>query len=182
METYERVRQLRKDLKMSQEKFGAALGVGRVVIKNIELNLLARPEQKEPLLRLICETFNVNYVWLTTGQGEMCIETKQSFLEKLSGEYGLSFTAQKIIECYLNLEEEQRATVDDFITSVAESLVEAPSENEDAGAVDEAVDKTIELYRAANSETHTEHEIIKDRKGTIDKLNQIPPVTDKENF
>lgn len=181
MEIYGRIMELRKNyLKMSREKFGEALGVNRDVINNIERNRLARPEQKEPLYRLICETFHVNYKWLTSGDGEMFVTTKQSFLEKLSAEYGLSFTAQKIIESYLNLDEKQRAAVDDFIKSIAESIVEAPTET--PGAVDEAIDKTIAIYRAANSKGHTEHEIIKDGKETIDKLSRIPPVTDKEDF
>lgn len=181
MEIYERIKQLRKQhLKLSQERFGEMLGVNRDVINNIERNRLAKPEQKEPLYRLICETFHVNYKWLTSGEGEMLVTTKQSFVEKLSAEYGLSFTAQKIIECYLQLDEQQRAAVDDFIRSIAESIVESPAEN--PGAVDEALDKTIAIYRAADSQEHTEHEIIKDGKETIDKLNQIPPVTNKEDF
>lgn len=152
MEIYERIRELRKQhLRLSQEQFGEKLGVSRTVIKNIELGTLARPEQKEPLYRLICETFHVNYKWLTSGEGEMLVTTKQSFLEKLSEEYGLSFTAQKIIESYLNLDEEQRAAVDDFIRSIAESIVET---DEDSGAVDKGLDKMI--YRAADTETGNE--------------------------
>ncbi len=183
METFERIRLLRKQhLKLSQEQFGEQLGVSRTVIKNIELGTLARPEQKEPLYRLICETFHVNYKWLISGDGEMFVTTKQSFVEKLAEEYGLSFTAQKIIESYLNLNEQQRAAVDDFIKAVAESIVESPADSESTGTVDEALDKTIAIYRAADSEEHTEHEIIKDGKSTIEKLSQIPPVTDKEDF
>lgn len=183
METFERIRLLRKQhLKLSQEQFGEQLGVSRTVIKNIELGTLARPEQKEPLYRLICETFHVNYKWLTSGDGEMLVTTKQSFVEKLSEEYGLSYTAQKIIECYLNLDDQQRTAVDDFIKTIAESIIEPTVDTQSAGAVDEALDKTISIYRAANSEQHTEHEIIKDGKSMIDKLSQIPPVTDKEDF
>ena len=182
METYERIRQLRKQhLKLSQEQFGEQLGVSRSVIANIETNVLARPE-KEPLYRLICETFHVNYKWLTSGDGEMLVTTKQSFVEKLSAEYGLSYTAQKIIECYLNLDDQQRAAVDDFIKTIAESIIEPTVDTQSVGAVDEALDKTISIYRAANSEQHTEHEIIKDGKSTIDKLSKIPPVTNKEDF
>lgn len=184
LEIFERVRELRKNhLKLSQETFGARLGVSRSVIKNMELDVLARPEQKEPLYRLICKTFNVSYDWLTAGQGEMYTETKETFLEKLSSEYGLSFTAQKIIECYLNLDESQRGTVDEFIKSVAESIVDAPAESKDTEAeiVDEAISR-IDYYRAADSKEHTEHEIIKDGQGTIQKLKNLPKVTDKENF
>lgn len=183
METFERIRLLRKQhLKLSQEQFGEQLGVSRTVIKNIELGTLARPEQKEPLYRLICETFHVNYKWLTSGEGEMLVTTKQSFVEKLSAEYGLSYTAQKIIECYLNLGEQQRIAVDDFIKTIAESIIEPPVDTESAGAVDEALNKTMAIYRVADSQDHKEHEIIKDGKNIIDKLSKIPPVINKEDF
>ena len=38
------------------------------------------------------------------------------------------------------------------------------------------------IYRAARSETNTEPEIIKDDKGLIEKLKQIPPVTNEEDL
>ncbi len=90
----------------------------------------------------------------------MFVTTKQSFLKKISTKYGLSYTAQKIIESYLNLDKKQRTAVNDFLKLIAESIVEAPPEI--SGAVDEALDKTMVIYRAANSKEYTEHEIIKD--------------------
>ncbi len=181
MEIYERIKELRKQhLKLSQERFGEMLGVNRDVINNIERNRLAKPEQKEPLYRLICETFHVNYKWLVSGEGEMFVTTKQSFVERLSEEYGLSFTAQKVIESYLNLDDQQRATVDDFIRAIAESIVESPPNTE--SAVDEALGKTMSIYRAASSEDNSEHEVIPDGKETINKLKQIQPVVKKEDF
>ena len=38
------------------------------------------------------------------------------------------------------------------------------------------------IYRAARSETNTEHEIIEDDKGLIERLKQIPPVTNEEDL
>lgn len=71
MELYERVRYLRKDiLKQTQSEFAAALGTSRDAINNLEGNRLKRPDQKEPLLRLMCEKFAVNETWLLTGDGE----------------------------------------------------------------------------------------------------------------
>lgn len=70
MELYERIRDLRKNhLHLSQEKFAERLGVSRAVIANIELNTLSKPEQKEPIYKLICKEFNVNEEWLRTGIG-----------------------------------------------------------------------------------------------------------------
>nr|DAW24483.1 MAG TPA: helix-turn-helix domain protein [Caudoviricetes sp.] len=72
MEVYERIRILRKEvLKMSQEAFAERLGVSRSVIKNIELNALARPDQKLSLYKLICSEFNISEEWLLNGTGDM---------------------------------------------------------------------------------------------------------------
>ena len=89
----------------------------------------------------------------------MFVTTKQSFLKKISTEYVLSYTAQKIIESYLNLDEKQWTVVDDFLKLAAEFIVEAPR---NLGVIEKALDKTMVIYRAANSKGYTEHEIIKD--------------------
>ena len=69
---HERIKTLRKEcLGLTQEAFGKELGVSRSVIKNIELNCLVRPEQKEPIYKLICSTFNVNEEWLYKGIGNI---------------------------------------------------------------------------------------------------------------
>lgn len=76
MEIFERIKKLRKEeLRLSQTEFGAKLGVSRSVIKNIELNALARPDQKEPLYKLICKEFHVSYDWLINGAGDPFCET-----------------------------------------------------------------------------------------------------------
>ena len=185
MEIYERIKELRKQhLKLSQEQFGEQLGVSRTVIKNIELGALARPEQKEPLYRLICETFHVNYKWLTSGDGEMFATTKRSFVEKLSEEYGLSITAQKIIESYLNLNEQQRTAVDDFIKSIAESIVDSPADTDSTGAVDEALDRTIANRTAKREQeaAHSDGDIASEIKKTVEQGEKIlsPQSTNKK--
>ena len=74
MEVYERIRELRKNhLRLSQTDFGDRLGVSRSVIKNIELNALARPDQKLSLIKLICKEFSVNEDWLLNGNEPMFV-------------------------------------------------------------------------------------------------------------
>lgn len=71
MEIHERVKKLRKEiLHLSQTEFGEQLGVSRSVINNIERNVLVRPDQKEPLYKLICKEYHVSYDWLMNGEGE----------------------------------------------------------------------------------------------------------------
>lgn len=74
METYERLRHFRKSLNLSQSAFGEKLGVSRDVINNIELNRLAKPEQKEPLYKLVCKTFGLSEEWLRNGTGDMFVQ------------------------------------------------------------------------------------------------------------
>lgn len=185
MELYERIRDLRKNaLNLSQTEFGARLGVSRSVIANIETNVLARPEQKEPIIKLICKTFNVSYDWLTTGEGEMYVETKQTFVERLAAEFSLGEHATKIMACYVELNDEQRGAVDYFLKMVADSFANAPAapQGAESEVVDVALNKTIDLYRAARSEDNTEHEIITDSDGKIDRLKKLPKVTSKDDF
>lgn len=69
MEIYGRIKFLRKEiLHLSQASFGESLGVNRDMVNNIENNRLARPDQKEPLYKLICKTFNVREEWLKNGE------------------------------------------------------------------------------------------------------------------
>lgn len=74
MDINERVRTLRENLNMSRRVFGENLGVSGDVISNIEYNRLKRPEQKEPIYKLICEKFDINEDWLRNGTGEMFIQ------------------------------------------------------------------------------------------------------------
>ena len=80
MEIHERIKELRKKhLKMSQTAFGERLGVSRSVINNIELNVLARPEQKLSLYKLICSEFNISEEWLLNGTGDMYADDKTEY-------------------------------------------------------------------------------------------------------
>lgn len=66
-----RIKAVREALKLSQREFGERLGVSRDVISNIEYN---RVQPKELLIRHMCELYNINKLWLETGEGEMFID------------------------------------------------------------------------------------------------------------
>jgi len=88
MELHERIKYLRKTyLKLSRKDFGRILGTSESEIANIEYNRLAKPEAKEPLLKLICKEFNINEQWLRTGEGSVEEElTADEELLKLSAQ------------------------------------------------------------------------------------------------
>lgn len=63
----DRLRQLRKELHLSQTDFGARIGVGIGVIKNLEYGNTTPSDSQ---ITLICNTFDVSRDWLLTGDGE----------------------------------------------------------------------------------------------------------------
>lgn len=64
----ERIKELRVALELSQEKFGARLGVTKTAISRLENGGRNVTEQ---MLRAICQEYGTGYIWLTTGVGSM---------------------------------------------------------------------------------------------------------------
>jgi transcriptional regulator with XRE-family HTH domain len=76
----ERIREVRNALGLTLEKFGDRLGVTKVAISNLEKGNRNLTEQ---MAKAICREFNVDYMWLTTGDGEMFIDTDDDFIERI---------------------------------------------------------------------------------------------------
>lgn len=112
METYERIRELRKKhLHLSQTEFGEKLGVSRSVINNIERNALARPDQKLSLYKLICSVFNVSEEWLLDGTGAMYVEPDTFNLDDFVHSHNATDFELEIIKTYFELDPEIRQAV-----------------------------------------------------------------------
>lgn len=62
----DRIRLIRKDINMNQTEFGTELGCTQAAITSYETGRVI-PDKSIRLL--ICEKFNVNPVWLETGEG-----------------------------------------------------------------------------------------------------------------
>ena len=156
METYERIKELRKNvLKMSQTTFGERLGVSRSVIKNIELNALAKPEQKLSLLKLICKEFNVSEDWLLNGTGEMFADDKAE---------------------YSTLIDQVMAGENEFAKNIFKTF--ATFDTEDW----EALERMIDKYNAVADEGRSLIDEIGAVPDTPEELErQCPPVEDPKN-
>lgn len=76
----ERLKLLRKTLKISQEEFGNRLGITGGGISKLEKGDRNITEQ---MVKSICREFGVDYMWLTTGEGEMFVETDDDFFERI---------------------------------------------------------------------------------------------------
>ena len=79
----ERVKQLRKTLDLTMEKFGDRLGVKKNSISQIESGKNSLTEQ---MIKAICREFDVDEEWLRYGTGSMFIErTRDEEIAKFIG-------------------------------------------------------------------------------------------------
>ncbi len=76
----ERLKEIRKSLGLTMEKFGERLGVSKASISNIENGNRGLTEQ---MTKSICREFGVDYIWLTTGDGEMFVESDNDIMESI---------------------------------------------------------------------------------------------------
>lgn len=74
MNAGERIKILRKNLNLSQKEFGKVLGLKAGSVSDIETG---KNKLTERNIKLICSEFNVDYIWLTTGEGEIFSNTKE---------------------------------------------------------------------------------------------------------
>jgi transcriptional regulator with XRE-family HTH domain len=76
----ERIREVRKALNLTLEKFGGKLGVGKTAISKLEKDENNLTEQ---MTKAICREFHVDYIWLTTGEGDMFLDADDDFKEQI---------------------------------------------------------------------------------------------------
>lgn len=76
----ERIREVRKALGLTLEKFGEKIGMKKNSVSQIENGKNSVTEQ---VIKSICREFNVDYIWLTTGDGEMFVDTDDDFIERI---------------------------------------------------------------------------------------------------
>lgn len=76
----ERLKLLRKTLKLSQDAFAERIGM-----KGSSISLLESGGRNitEQVIKSICREFNVDYIWLTAGDGEMFVDTDDDFIERI---------------------------------------------------------------------------------------------------
>lgn len=114
-----RIKKLRKELDLTQQKFGERIGVKGNTIAQYESG---RNEPIDAVIALICREFGVNEEWLRNGAGEMFAPDPGNELDALASKYSLSAADQILIEKYVSLKPSARETIMNFITEVVAAL------------------------------------------------------------
>lgn len=112
----ERIKELRKFLGLTLEKFGNRLGVTKVTISRLENGINSVTEQ---MFRSICREFDVSEKWLRTGEGDMFIIPEDdtaalvsNLLEEPDDEFYQSIL--ELVRTYEQLSPESRKVIREF--------------------------------------------------------------------
>lgn len=132
----DRIKELRKHLKLTQARFGEIIGLKQNSVALIE----AGRETSDQTIFAICREFRVNETWLRTGTGDMFIPSPEDEIENLCERYNLDRAARVLIEKFVMLPDADRKVILDYVCSVAVDL-RCEAKKEDLHA---EVDRQIE--------------------------------------
>lgn len=116
-----RIKELRKNLNLTQNNFGNRIGVKANTIGNYEL-LLRNPSNA--VIHSICIEFNVNENWLKSGEGEMFSQNKTSHFTNDFSNNSSKFNSMLLdITTFLNqLNDEQKEALYPIIEEIAKII------------------------------------------------------------
>ena len=114
----ERIREVRKALGLTLEKFGEKIGMKKNSVSQLENGKNSVTEQ---VVQAICREYNVDYMWLTTGDGEMFIDTDDDFIERIDRIMAGEDEARKsLFKFMLELSDEDIAALDRLMKKAIE--------------------------------------------------------------
>ena len=106
----ERIKEVRKSLGLTLEKFGERIGLKKSAVSLIENGKNAVTDAN---VKAICCEFGVDYIWLTTGDGEMFVDTDDDFIERIDRIMAGEDEARKnLFKFMLELSDEDIAALD----------------------------------------------------------------------
>lgn len=113
----ERVKKIRKTLGFTLEQFGEKVGVTKQTVSRIENGINNVTDQ---MTKSICREFNVDYIWLTTGEGKMFVENDDEFRKKIDRIMASEDDTRKIIfKSLVDASDDDIAVIKQFIKNTA---------------------------------------------------------------
>lgn len=118
MELYQRLKNIRKALNLTQMQFSNSIGLSQQTLGMMEVG---KRNIKDRHIKTICLLFNVNEDWFRTGNGEMFNESKDNLLEKLSEQYHLSPIQRKMLAVFIDMDDKKREILSEAFFSFVET-------------------------------------------------------------
>lgn len=122
----ERMKELRKELGLTQQVFADKLGIAR---GNVGAYEVGKNAPSDAVITLICREFNVNETWLRTGEGEMFEElTDQEKIMKYTAmllsdkDSAIASAIQSLIITYEQLSDSNKAVLEKIALQYLDNL------------------------------------------------------------
>lgn len=132
----ERLKEIRKELRLTQKEFAKKLGITDSGISRLEKG---QNQLTDQMIRSICREFNVNYSWLVSGTGDMFVEVPQTSIDELCTQYGLDDLDRVLILEYLKMSADARKALKDYIRNVMKRVGDTDPQAK--------IDREVEAYR-----------------------------------
>lgn len=108
----ERFKLIRENQNLSMKALGDKIGMTSANISSIELG---KSNPSEQAIRVMCATFNVDYFWLTKGEGNMYIDDTDALVDRLAKSNGWTDTTIEIMKKFLKLSPDLQNSIADII-------------------------------------------------------------------
>ena len=134
---HERIKELRKALGLTQQKFADGMGVKQNTIAQYESG---RNAPIDAVITLICRTYGVNETWLRTGEGEMFVSRDRSDaiaqeVSRFMADHPDSFR-ERLVSLLIRLDEKQWEVLEQYARQLVEAHDREPT-----------IDERVEAYR-----------------------------------
>ena len=128
----ERIKLLRKTLKLTQQEFADKLNIKRGAVANYEVG---RNQPIDAVISLICKTYNVNEDWLRHGKGEMFLPVEDEvgeIVSKLVDESNpFYYMILDIMHTFNNLDDKGQEIICNFTADLAKRIAEKEKKEDD---------------------------------------------------
>lgn len=122
----ERVKEIRKTLGLTLEKFGEKIGLKKNSVSQIENGKNGLTDAN---VKAICREFNVDYIWLTTGEGEMFVDNDDDILEIIDRiMVGENEFHKNLFKTFARLDESELLALESIIKKVMDFSKGEPNE------------------------------------------------------
>ena len=115
----ERLKEIRKTLDLTLDKFGEKLGVTKQTVSRIENGVNNVTDQ---MARSVCREYNVNYDYLMYGEGEMFDNLPQTIVDELCVQYDLNDFDKALVEMYVSLSAGSRERIKEYMKQLVKKV------------------------------------------------------------
>lgn len=108
-----RVKEVRKKIGLTLDRFGEHIGIKKSALSSIENG---RSNLTEANIKAICREFGVDYIWLTTGDGEMFANSDDDYTERIDRIMaGENEVRKNMIKALVNASDEDIESFDNLV-------------------------------------------------------------------